>query len=70
MSSRSLPERKEIQVSEQMNSYRPLQGRVAVVTGASRRSGIGYALARKLGMMGADLYLKGYAKRPAPGRST
>lgn len=47
-------------MSEQMNSYRPLESRVAVVTGASRRSGIGYALARKLGMMGANLYLQGW----------
>lgn len=52
-------------MSEQMNSYRPLQDRVAVITGASRRCGIGYALARKLGTMGADLYLQGWRNHDA-----
>jgi NAD(P)-dependent dehydrogenase (short-subunit alcohol dehydrogenase family) len=33
-------------MSEPMNSHGPLVGRVAVVTDASRRAGIGYALAR------------------------
>lgn len=35
----------------------PLRGRVAVVTGASRRSGIGYAIARRLASLGAGLFL-------------
>ncbi|MEU2431917.1 SDR family oxidoreductase [Streptomyces sp. NPDC007861] len=35
----------------------PLRGRTALVTGASRRSGIGYAIARRLAAYGASLYL-------------
>jgi 3-oxoacyl-[acyl-carrier protein] reductase len=35
----------------------PLRGRVAMVTGASRRAGIGYAIARRLAALGASLYL-------------
>jgi 3-oxoacyl-[acyl-carrier protein] reductase len=35
----------------------PLRGRVAVVTGASRRTGIGYAIARRLAALGASLFL-------------
>lgn len=38
----------------------PLRGRVAVVTGVSRRAGIGYATARRLGAMGASLFLHQY----------
>jgi 3-oxoacyl-[acyl-carrier protein] reductase len=48
-----------------MNSHEPLAGRVAVVTGASRRARIGYALARRLGMLGADLYLQGWRAHDA-----
>jgi 3-oxoacyl-[acyl-carrier protein] reductase len=33
----------------------PLRGRVAVVTGVSRRAGIGYATARRLAAYGAVL---------------
>ncbi|MPZ74711.1 MAG: SDR family oxidoreductase [Nitriliruptorales bacterium] len=39
----------------------PLQGRVALVTGASRRAGIGYAVARRLAALGASLFLHHYA---------
>jgi 3-oxoacyl-[acyl-carrier protein] reductase len=35
----------------------PLLGRTALVTGASRRSGIGYAVARRLAAYGASVYL-------------
>ena len=35
----------------------PLRGRVAVVTGVSRRNGIGYATARRLAAYGASLLL-------------
>jgi 3-oxoacyl-[acyl-carrier protein] reductase len=39
----------------------PLRGRVAVVTGVSRRVGIGYAVARRLAALGASLFLHHYA---------
>ncbi|MBB5916305.1 3-oxoacyl-[acyl-carrier protein] reductase [Nocardia transvalensis] len=35
----------------------PLRGRGALVTGASRRGGIGYAVARRLAAYGANVYL-------------
>ncbi|MBW5420458.1 SDR family oxidoreductase [Streptomyces sp. BG9H] len=35
----------------------PLRGRTALVTGASRRGGIGYAVARRLAAQGAGVYL-------------
>ncbi|WP_033325212.1 SDR family oxidoreductase [Streptomyces yerevanensis] len=35
----------------------PLRGRTALVTGASRRGGIGHAVARRLAAYGASLYL-------------
>jgi 3-oxoacyl-[acyl-carrier protein] reductase len=39
----------------------PLRGRAALVTGASRRAGIGYATARRLAALGASLFLHHYA---------
>jgi 3-oxoacyl-[acyl-carrier protein] reductase len=39
----------------------PLRGRVALVTGASRRAGNGYATARRLAALGASLFLHHYA---------
>jgi 3-oxoacyl-[acyl-carrier protein] reductase len=38
----------------------PLRGRTALVTGASRRAGIGYATARRLAALGASLFLHHY----------
>jgi len=38
----------------------PLHGRVAMVTGVSRRAGIGYAVARRLAALGASLFLHHY----------
>ena len=38
----------------------PLRGRVAMVTGVSRRAGIGYAVARRLAALGASLFLHHY----------
>lgn len=39
----------------------PLAGRVALVTGASRSVGIGFAVARRLAQLGADLFVQSWA---------
>jgi 3-oxoacyl-[acyl-carrier protein] reductase len=39
----------------------PLAGRTALVTGVSRRTGIGYAIARRLAALGARLFLHHYS---------
>lgn len=39
----------------------PLLGRVAIVTGVSRRAGIGYAVACRLATLGASLFLHHYS---------
>lgn len=38
----------------------PLLGRTALITGVSRRNGIGYAIARRLAALGAGLFLHHY----------
>jgi len=43
-----------------MESPLPLAGRTAVVTGVSRRQGIGYAVASRLARMGANLFTAHY----------
>lgn len=40
---------------------KPLMGRVALVTGVSRRIGIGFAIAQHLALFGADLFIHSYA---------
>src|ERR671938_1770556 len=40
--------------------HRPLAGRAALVTGASRRTGIGHATARRLAALGADVFTHGW----------
>lgn len=42
------------------SSHRPLNGRIAIVTGASRRIGIGTAICRQLAAHGADIYFTYY----------
>ena len=52
-------------------AHRPLAGRGALVTGVSRRVGIGYAIAQRLRELGADVMIQGFvaARRgPAVGR--
>src|SRR5215470_6417911 len=39
----------------------PLTGRVALVTGVSRRSGIGFAIANRLASLGANLFLHSFS---------
>jgi 3-oxoacyl-[acyl-carrier protein] reductase len=39
----------------------PLLGRAALITGVSRREGIGYAIARRLAALGASLFLHHYS---------
>jgi 3-oxoacyl-[acyl-carrier protein] reductase len=39
----------------------PLRGRAALVTGVSRRAGIGYAVARRFAALGASVFLHHYA---------
>ncbi|QVQ51473.1 SDR family oxidoreductase [Spiractinospora alimapuensis] len=39
----------------------PLRGRVALITGVSRRGGIGFAIARRMAAYGASLFLHHYA---------
>ncbi|MBW4429139.1 MAG: SDR family oxidoreductase [Nostoc desertorum CM1-VF14] len=38
-----------------------LKGRVALVTGVSRRKGIGFAIAQQLAMLGADVFIHSYS---------
>ena len=38
-----------------------LKGRVALVTGASRRKGIGFAIAQQLAMLGADVFIHSFS---------
>src|ERR1700754_4031279 len=40
----------------------PLRGRAALITGASRRAGIGYAIARRLAALGAGVFLHQYLR--------
>lgn len=47
--------------NEQTMRQNTLTGRVALITGASRRRGIGFAIARKLSSLGADLFLHSFA---------
>jgi 3-oxoacyl-[acyl-carrier protein] reductase len=44
----------------QTSNQKPLAGRVALVTGCSRRNGIGFAIATRLAELGADLFIHAY----------
>jgi 3-oxoacyl-[acyl-carrier protein] reductase len=43
----------------------PLAGRGALVTGVSRRAGIGYAIVRELRALGADVFVQGFMPHDA-----
>jgi 3-oxoacyl-[acyl-carrier protein] reductase len=47
------------------DAARPLAGRSALVTGASRREGIGFAIATRLAMLGARIVIHGHAPSDA-----
>jgi 3-oxoacyl-[acyl-carrier protein] reductase len=51
----------EPSVAELRREPLPLRGRAALVTGVSRRAGIGYAIARRLAALGASLFVHHYA---------
>jgi 3-oxoacyl-[acyl-carrier protein] reductase len=44
---------------------RPLAGRGALVTGVSRREGIGFAIATRLALLGARIVIQGHARHDA-----
>lgn len=48
-----------------MSDSRPLADRVALVTGVSRRAGIGFAIARRLARMGADVFIHSFVEYDA-----
>ncbi len=41
-------------------SIRPLEGRVALITGVSRRAGIGFGVAKRLACDGVELFVQGW----------
>ena len=47
------------------SSTRPLRGRTALVTGVSRRRGIGYAVAVELASLGASVFFHHYSPHDA-----
>ncbi|MBO0895657.1 SDR family oxidoreductase [Arthrobacter sp. zg-ZUI10] len=51
--------------AEHLKTPLPLVGRTAVITGVSRRRGIGFAVATRLARMGASLYLAHYSPHDA-----
>jgi 3-oxoacyl-[acyl-carrier protein] reductase len=46
---------------EEISMSRVLQGRVALITGVSRRAGIGFAIASRLASHGADLFVHSWS---------
>ncbi|HEY2280206.1 MAG TPA: SDR family oxidoreductase [Streptosporangiaceae bacterium] len=57
----SLDSTEEPTVDQLRREPLPLLGRVALITGVSRRNGIGYAVARRLAALGASLFLHHFA---------
>lgn len=52
-------------MSELARDPLPLRGRVALVTGASRRAGIGYAICRRLAAYGASVFVHHFSPHDA-----
>jgi 3-oxoacyl-[acyl-carrier protein] reductase len=48
-------------IQHMLNTQNALQGRVALVTGVSRRKGIGFAIAQQLASLGADVFIHSFA---------
>jgi len=49
--------------------YKDLQGKTAIVTGAGKRTGIGYAISEKLAACGCNVIIADLGKPPVPGES-
>jgi NAD(P)-dependent dehydrogenase (short-subunit alcohol dehydrogenase family) len=49
--------------------YQDLKGKTAVVTGAGKKTGIGYAIAEKLASCGCNVIIADLGKTPVPGGS-
>lgn len=51
--------------TDETSSAPPLLGKTALITGASRRKGIGFAVARRLAELGASVYIQHFAPHDA-----
>ena len=49
--------------------YKDLKGKTAIVTGAGKKTGIGYAIAEKLAASGCNIIIADLGKPPVPGES-
>ncbi len=49
--------------------YKDLQGKTAIVTGAGKKTGIGYSIAEKLASCGGNVIIADLGKTPSPGES-
>lgn len=49
--------------------YNDLKGKTAIVTGAGKKTGIGYAIAEKLASSGCNIIIADLGKPPVPGES-
>jgi NAD(P)-dependent dehydrogenase (short-subunit alcohol dehydrogenase family) len=50
-------------------TYEDLKGKTAIVTGAGKKTGIGYAMAEKLAFYGCNIIIADLGKPPVPGES-
>jgi len=54
---------------EESMIYNDLKGKTAIVTGAGKKTGIGYAIAEKLASCGCNIIIADLGKPPVPGES-